>query len=91
MFDAVITLEDVGKKIDKSSPDIFIKVLNYVNAMGLSITPSQTLVYDDVAASAKGARKGCFLTCAVYDEIGCGDPLKWESFAADCDYSVRAF
>ena len=91
MFDAVITLEDVGKKIDKSSPDIFIKVLNYVNAMGLSIVPSQTLVYDDVASAAKGARKGGFLTCAVYDEIGCGDPLKWESFAADCNYSVRTF
>ena len=91
MFDAVITLEDVGKKIDKSSPDIFNKVLNYVNAMGSSITPSQTLVYDDVAAAASGARNGGFLTCAVYDEIGCGDPLKWESFAAECDYSVKVF
>ena len=91
MFDAVITLEDVGEKIDKSSPDIFIKVLNYVNAMGGSITPSQTLVYDDVAAAAGGARNGGFLTCAVYDEIGCGDPMKWESFAAECDYSVKVF
>ena len=91
IFDAVITLEDVGKKIDKSSPDIFNKVLNYVNAMGDSITPSQTLVYDDVAAAACGARNGGFLTCAVYDEIGCGDPLKWESFAAECDYSVKTF
>lgn len=91
MFDAVITLEDVGKKIDKSSPDIFNKVLNYINAMGSSITPSQTLVYDDVAAAASGARNGGFLTCAVYDEIGCGDPLKWESFAAACDYSVKVF
>lgn len=90
-FDAVITLEDVGKKIDKSSPDIFIKVLNYVNAGGGSITPSQTLVYDDVAAAAQGARNGGFLTCAVYDEIGCGDPVKWESFAAECDYSVKEF
>jgi beta-phosphoglucomutase-like phosphatase (HAD superfamily) len=91
MFDAVITLEDVGKKIDKSSPDIFNKVLNYINAMGSSITPSQSLVYDDVAAAANGARNGGFLTCAVYDEIGCGDPLQWESFAADCDYSVKVF
>ena len=91
MFDAVITLEDVGKKIDKSSPDIFNKVLNYINAMGSSITPSQSLVYDDVAAAANGARNGGFLTCAVYDEIGCGDPLKWESFAAECNYSVKVF
>lgn len=90
-FDAVITLEDVGKKIDKSSPDIFITVLNYVNAAGGTISPSQTLVYDDVAAAAAGARNGGFLTCAVYDKIGCGDPLKWESFAAECDYSVRKF
>lgn len=91
MFEAVITLEDVGKKIDKSSPDIFLKVLNYVNARGLSISPSQTLVYDDVAVAAGGARNGGFLTCAVYDKIGCGDPGKWESFAAECDYSVREF
>jgi beta-phosphoglucomutase-like phosphatase (HAD superfamily) len=91
MFEAVVTLEDVGKKIDKSSPDIFLKVLNYVNARGTSITPSQTLVFDDVQAAASGARNGGFLTCAVYDEIGCGDPDKWESFAAECDYSVREF
>lgn len=91
LFEAVITLEDVGKKIDKSSPDIFLKVLNYVNARGLDIKPSQTLVYDDVAAAAGGARNGGFLTCAVYDKIGCGDPLKWESFAAECNYSVREF
>ena len=91
MFDAVITLEDVGKKIDKSSPDIFVKVLNYVNAGGSSVTPSQTLVFDDVAAAASGARNGGFLTCAVYDKIGCGDPFKWESFAAECDYSLREF
>lgn len=91
IFEAVITLEDVGKKIDKSSPDIFLKVLNYVNAKGLDITPSQALVYDDVAAAAGGAGNGGFLTCAVYDEIGCGDPLKWESFAAECDYSIREF
>ena len=91
MFDAVITLEDVGKKIDKSSPDIFVKVLNYVNAGGSFVTPSQTLVFDDVAAAASGARNGGFLTCAVYDKIGCGDPLQWESFAAECDYSLREF
>ncbi len=91
MFESVITLEDVGKKIDKSSPDIFLKVLNYVNAKGQNITPSQSLVYDDVAVAAGGARNGGFLTCAVYDKIGCGDPGKWESFAAECDYSVREF
>ncbi|MBE7068998.1 MAG: HAD family phosphatase [Ruminococcaceae bacterium] len=91
MFEAVITLEDVGKKIDKSSPDIFLKVLNYVNARGTSTEPSRTLVYDDVQAAARGAKSGGFLTCAVYDKIGCGDPLKWESFAAECDYSVREF
>ena len=49
------------------------------------------VLYDDVAAAACGARNGGFLTCAVYDKIGCGDPLKWESFAAECDYSVREF
>ncbi len=91
LFDCVITLEDLGGKIDKSSPDIFIRAMNYISASGNVITPERALVFDDVPHALKGARSGGFLTCAVYDKIGCGGPEGWESFAAECDFSVISF
>ena len=91
MFDCVITLEDLGGKINKSSPDIFLRVTDYVSATGNPVTPDKALVFDDVLQSLEGARSGGFLTCAVYDYIGCGGPGKWDSFAAGCDYSVLKF
>jgi len=91
LFDCVITLEDLGGKNDKSKPDIFLRATDYVSASGITITPSQSLVFDDVLQAVKGAKSGGFLTCAVYDNIGCGGPGKWESFAAECDYAVLKF
>ena len=91
LFDCVITLEDLGGKIDKSSPDIFLRATSYVSASGIVITPDKALVFDDVKQALCGARSGGFLTCAVYDNIGCGGPGKWESFAAECDFSVLKF
>jgi beta-phosphoglucomutase-like phosphatase (HAD superfamily) len=91
LFDCVITLEDLGGKNDKSKPDIFLRATDYVSASGITITPSQSLVFDDVLQAVKGAKSGGFLTCAVYDNIGCGGPDKWESFAAECDYAVLKF
>ena len=91
IFDCVITLEDFGNKINKSSPDVFLRVTDYISAHGIVVTPDKAVVFDDVPNALEGARKGGFLTCAVYDEIGCGGPGKWESFAAGCDFSVYEF
>jgi len=91
LFDCVITLEDLGGKIDKSSPDIFLRATEYVSASGIRIEPCRALVFDDVPQALKGARTGGFLTCAVYDNIGCGGPEGWERFAAECDFSVMRF
>ena len=91
LFDCVITLEDLGGKIDKSSPDIFLRASSYISASGNVITPDKAIVFDDVRVALDGARLGGFKTCAVYDNIGCGGPSKWECFAADCDYSVFEF
>jgi beta-phosphoglucomutase-like phosphatase (HAD superfamily) len=91
MFDCVITLEDFGNKVNKSSPDVFLRVTDYISAHGIVVTPDKAVVFDDVLSALEGARKGGFLTCAVYDEIGCGGPGKWESFAAGCDFSVHEF
>lgn len=91
MFNCIITLEDFGNKIDKSSPDVFLRVTDYISASGNIIKPEKALVFDDVPQAMNGARKGGFLTCAVYDEIGCGGPDRWENFAAGCDFSVYEF
>ncbi len=91
LFDCIITLEDLGGKNDKSKPDIFLRATDYVSASGITVSPSQSLVFDDVLQAVKGAKSGGFLTCAVYDDIGCGGPGKWESFAAECDYAVLKF
>ena len=91
LFDCVITLEDLGGNINKSSPDIFLRASSYISATKSVITPDKALVFDDVRQAVDGARSGGFKTCAVYDNIGCGGPGKWESFAADCDYSVFEF
>lgn len=91
LFDCIITLEDLGGKIDKSSPDIFLRATDYVSAQGIKTTPDKAVVFDDVPQALKGAASGGFKTCAVYDNIGCGGPGSWESFAAGCDFSVYEF
>ncbi|MCR5328935.1 MAG: HAD family phosphatase [Saccharofermentans sp.] len=91
LFNCVITLEDMGHNIDKSSPDIFLRASNYISASGNVVTPDKALVFDDVPEAIRGARSGGFLTCAVYDDIGCGGPGRWDSFAAECDFAVMKF
>ena len=91
LFECVITLEDLGGRIDKSSPDIFLRATDYLSASGIKVTPDRAVVFDDVPQALKGARSGGFKTCAVYDNIGCGGPECWESFAAGCDFSVYEF
>ena len=91
LFNCVITLEDMGNKINKSSPDIFLRASNYISASGSVVTPDKALVFDDVPEAIRGAKSGGFLTCAVYDDIGCGGPGRWDSFAAECDFAVVKF
>ena len=90
-FDCIITLEDFGNKINKTSPEVFLRVTDYLSAPGIVFAPENALVFDDVPQAMTGARSGGFLTCAVYDNIGCGGPEGWESFAAECDFSVYEF
>jgi beta-phosphoglucomutase-like phosphatase (HAD superfamily) len=71
MFDFVITLEDLGNKIDKSSPDVFLRATDYISAPGIVVTRDKAVVFDDVPQAMKGAKAGGFKTCAVYDNIGC--------------------
>ena len=93
LFDAIITLEDLKVRADKSTPDIFLATLRYVNAThpALLLRPSASLVYDDVSAATGGAAAGDFMTCAVYDSIGSGEVHNWDAFARSCDYSLYSW
>lgn len=88
-FSCVITLEDMHSKVDKTSPDIFNKALDYVNASapGSSCLPSSCLVFEDVYEAALGAGRGGFKTCAVFDPIGSGE--SWTAFCNGCNYAVK--
>jgi len=91
--DIVVTLEDMPAGVDKGSPEIYSKILRYINAAdpGGSASPSCSLVYDDVKRALDGARSGGFLTCAVYDDIGSGSVENWTEIKLACDYSVVRF
>ena len=90
-FNCMITLEDLGDKVNKGTPDIFLKAVDYISASASKVAPDKTLVFDDVPHAMNGARAGGFLTCAVYDKIGCGGPEGWKHFAAECLFSVYEF
>lgn len=82
IWDAVLTLDDLGGMVNKSEPEIYLKTASLLGS-----EPARTLVYEDVPEAADGARLGGFATCAVYDRIGCG--RVWDAFAGECDYAVR--
>ena len=84
LFDAVITLDDIGSRADKSDPTIYIRAME--SAGGNS--PDRTVVYEDVPMCIRGARSGGFKTCIVYDPIGIGSE-DWDNVCRMSDYSVR--
>ena len=84
LFDVIVSLEDIPGLPDKSEPDIYLHV-----ARLLGSSPASTVIFEDVPAALAGASKGGFLTCAVWDEIGAGSELSWESMKASSDYSFR--
>lgn len=83
LFDVTLTLDDIGDRIDKSTPDIYLKA-----AHKLGTDPSKTLVFEDVPVAIEGAQKGGFKVCAVYDRIGCGDEKTWISMTERSDFSI---
>ncbi len=60
-IDAYAFSTEVG--CDKSNPDIYL-----LSAERIGVSPGDCIVYEDIVAGIKGAKKGGFKTCAVYDE-----------------------
>lgn len=86
LFNSVITLDDMGNKINKSDPAIYIRAME--NAGGSD--PSRVVVFEDVPACIEGAKSGGFITCAVHDPVGLG-MLSWDEMASAADYSIMSF
>ena len=86
LFNSVITLDDMGNKINKSDPAIYIRAME--NAGGSD--PSRVVVFEDVPACIEGAKSGGFITCAVHDPVGLG-MLSWDNMASAADYSIMSF
>ena len=86
LFDVVVSLEDLPGYPDKSEPDIYLHAAKLMGA-----TPSSTVVFEDVPAALNGARKGGFLTCAVWDIIGAGSEESWLKMTRSSDYFFRSW
>lgn len=81
LLDAIITLEDLDGNVDKSTPDIYLKMASL-----LDVTPDRALVFEDVLGPCKGAMSGGFDVCAIYDEVGCG--AEWEEFKSTAKFNL---
>lgn len=81
-FDAVITLDDCGKRVDKSDPAIFFRAANECGESD----PHRCMVFEDLSNALRGASKGEFTTCAVYDSF---NDLQWAETKQGCDYYIE--
>lgn len=61
LIDAFAFSTEVG--CDKSNPDVYL-----LSSQRIGVSPEDCLVYEDIVAGIKGAKKGGFKTCAVYDK-----------------------
>ena len=61
LIDARAYSAEVG--VNKSNPDIYL-----LAAERLGVEPADCTVYEDIAVGIEGAKKGGFMTCAVYDD-----------------------
>ncbi|MBR6483769.1 MAG: HAD family phosphatase [Clostridiales bacterium] len=84
LFTCGLTLEDIGKRADKTDPGIYLAISDITK-----IPPSETIVFEDVPVALEGAVKGGFQTCAVYDRIGSGSDEIWDNMAIKSDYYIK--
>ncbi len=61
LFNNYTLSSEVG--VNKSNPDIYL-----LAASRMGITPNECIVFEDIPSGIEGAKKGGFITCAVYDD-----------------------
>lgn len=60
-IDASAFSSEVG--VNKSNPDVYL-----LAAQRIGISPEECIVFEDIVSGLGGAKKGNFVTCAVYDD-----------------------
>lgn len=60
LFDGIAVSEEV--KVNKKNPDIYL-----LAAVRAGVSPEKCIVFEDITAGIKGAKKGGMFTCAVRD------------------------
>ncbi len=60
-IDACAFSSEVG--VNKSNPDVYL-----LAAKRIGVRPEDCTVFEDISAGIRGAKKGGFMTCAIYDD-----------------------
>lgn len=84
-FSEIVTLEDLGGKVDKSTPDIYLNVARRIDS-----SPSSCMVFEDVPVAVKSAKSGGFGVCGIFDKIGNGKK-GWEEITSTADFSIMSW
>lgn len=69
--------------IGKTEPDIYL-----LAAQRIGVDPSECIVFEDIIEGIKGAKKGGFITCGVYDKSSAKDEAEIRNLA---DYYINSF
>jgi len=73
--------KEVG--VNKSNPDVYL-----LAAKRLGIAPEKCMVFEDIYPGICGAKKGGFLTCAIYDTLSKNDT---ENMKKDADIYINSW
>lgn len=79
LFDTITMLSEVHR--GKGHPDIYL-----LAAQRLGIHPSHCIVFEDILSGIKGAKKGGFTVCGVFDASSEKD---WTEIGAYADLTIR--
>ncbi len=81
-IDACAFSSEVG--VNKSNPDVYL-----LAAERIGVRPEDCVVYEDIVAGISGAKKGGFMTCAVYDDTNADETETLKDIADDYIKSWR--
>lgn len=81
LFDAHAYLHETTS--DKCEPDVYLLACER-----LGLTPDECIVFEDILPGIKGAKKGGFTVCGVYDKFSRKDEDEIRKIA---DYYIKSF
>lgn len=81
LFDAHAYLHETTS--DKCEPDVYLLACER-----LGLTPCDCIVFEDILPGIKGAKKGGFTVCGVYDKFSDNDT---KEIRENADYYIKSF